>query len=311
MQEPGPVPLSVVITIVSGAEHLQACLAALFSQQDCDPRQIEIIVPYDEHDTRIPALQQAFPRVVFHPVTLSVAGPAGLCHEHFDELRAAGLRLARGEIVAMLEDHENPAPDWCSRMLEAHRMPHAAVGGAVENDIDRPVNWAVYFLDFGRYQNPVNAGASGFLTDVNIGYKRSALESTRRIWERHFSEPALHGALLAAGHTLWLSPDIVVCQHRTGLTLAQAARERYVWGRFFAGNRIRGKSTTARLGYCVATAAVPAVILLKKLKDILAKKRHGAAFLRVLPVTLLLVLCWTWGEFIGYLSARPSAYTGR
>ena len=308
MQGHGPVRLSVVITLVSGADHLPACLATLHKQQGCEAEQLEIIVPYDERDTQIASLRQDFPQVRYHPVALSVEGPAGLCHEHFDELRAAGLRLARGEIVALLEDHENPAPEWCANMLAAHRMPHAAVGGAVENDVDRPVNWAVYFLDFGRYQNPVKTGPSGFLTDVNIGYKRVALESTRQLWEEHFSEPVLHGALLDAGHTLWLSSDIVVYQHRTGLTLSRAMRERYVWGRFFAGNRIRGKSPAMRLAYSAMTLAVPGIILLKKIRDILNKKRHGAAFLRALPVTLLLILCWTWGELIGYLTARPSSY---
>lgn len=308
MQAPGTVPLSVVITLVSGPAHLPACLAALQSQQDCDPGRLEIIVPFDARDTRVAALQKEFPTARFLPITLSVDGPAGLCHEHFDELRATGLRLAQGDVVALLEDHEIPAPDWCSHMLAAHRMPHAAIGGAVENDIDRAINWAVYFLDFGRYQNPLAPGPSGFLTDVNIAYKRDALESTRTLWEQRFSEPALHGALLEAGATLWLSPDIVVYQHRAGLTLGRAMRERYVWGRFFAGNRIRGKSLVVRAAYSAMTLAVPGIILLKKLRDILARKRHGGAFLRALPVTLLLILCWTWGELIGYLTARPSNY---
>jgi len=311
MQYPESIRLSVAITIVSGARHLPACLAALQKQRDCDTRQIEILVPHDERDEQFAPLQQDFPQVRFHPVTLTAQGPAGLCHEHFDELRSVGLRLARGEVVALLEDHEIPAPDWCKNLLDAHRMPHAAVGGAIENDIDRPVNWAAYFLDYSRYQPPFKAGPSGCLTDVNIGYKRSALESTRQVWEQAFSEPALHAALLGAGHTLWLSPDIVVYQHRTGLTLSRTMRERYVWGRYFAGNRISGKSPVVRLAFCAMTLTVPGIILLKKTRDIITRQRHGGAFLRALPATLLLILCWTWGEFTGYLTARPSAYSSR
>jgi hypothetical protein len=308
MQQPESVRLSVIVTIVSGAGHLPVCLSALLQQQDCSSHEIDIIVPYDARDTRIATLQQEFPTVRFEPVTLTVEGPAGLCHEHFDELRAAGLRIAHGAVVALLEDHEQPAPDWCSRLLAAHRLPHAAIGGAVENAVDRPLNWAVYFLDFGRYQNPLTAGPSGFLTDVNIGYKHSTLQALRPVWEQQFSEPALHGALQAAGHTLWLSPDVVVYQRRTGLTLAHAMRERYVWGRFFAGNRIQGKPAAARLAYSIMCLAVPGIILLKKIRDILQKRRHGGAFLRALPFTLLLILCWTLGELVGYVTASPSSY---
>src|ERR1700681_5044734 len=96
--------------------------------------------------------------------------------EHHDELRARGLALARGYIVALIEDHGIPAPDWCAQILESHRQPFAVVGGAIENGIDRPLNWAVYYCDFLRYQNPLQEGTSAFASDANVSYKRSALE---------------------------------------------------------------------------------------------------------------------------------------
>ncbi len=120
---------------------------------------MEIIVPFNEQDQEIRSLESRFPGVLFHATRLSVDSPARLCHEHYDELRSVGLTLARGKIIAMLEDHEIPTPSWCGKMLAEHAaLPHAAIGGAVENGIDRPINWATYFFDFGRYQNPVNPG---------------------------------------------------------------------------------------------------------------------------------------------------------
>ena len=311
MQQVGnspPVDLSVVITVVSGARHLADCLEALAQQEDLDSITLEVVVPHDVHDTDIPHLHNDYPDVLFHPIRLSIEGPKGLCHEHFDAYRSAGLQLACGPVIAMLEDHERPAADWCRSMVDTHKLPHAAVGGAVENDIDRPLNWATWFLDFGRYQNPVTEGPSDFLTDVNIAYKREALEDIRHTWEHGFSEPDVHGALLERGATLWLSPDIIVYQHRHGLTLSWAMRERYVWGRFFAGNRVRGKGLPVRLAYCAASIAVPGIILLKKTRDVLNKRRHRAAFVKALPLIVLLALCWTWGEFTGYLTGKPSSY---
>ena len=45
-------------------------------------------------------------------------------------------------------------------MVVAHREYYAAIGGAIENGVDRPLNWAVYYSDFGRYQNPFQSGES-------------------------------------------------------------------------------------------------------------------------------------------------------
>lgn len=300
--------LSIVITVVSGAAHLAECLAALAVQQDCDPALLEIIVPHGADDTDIQRLEGDYPHVRFHPVRLSVSGPRGLCHEHFDELRAAGLHLARGRLLAMLEDHERPDALWCRKLLDTHVLPHAAIGGAVENDVDRPLNWATWFMDFGRYQNPVSQGPSGFLTDVNIAYKRAPLMAVRHAWEHGFSEPDVHGALLARGETLWLSPDIIVFQHRTGLTLGRVMQERYVWGRFFAGNRVRGRSLASRLVWSAACLAVPGIILFKKTRDVLRKKRRRKEFMQALPLLALLAAGWAWGELTGYLTGKPSAY---
>ena len=118
--------LSIVITIVSGSVHLKACLEALQRQEDCPGDQQEVVVPYDRDDATIRALQGEFPAVTFHPVKMTVNCPEGACHEHFDQLRAAGLEIARGRVVAILEDHEMPDPAWCRNMLETHREPYAA-----------------------------------------------------------------------------------------------------------------------------------------------------------------------------------------
>jgi hypothetical protein len=301
--------LSVVITIVSGARHLSNCLSALARQDNFDLTQLEVIVPYNKLDMEVPDLQPIFPAVQFEPVSLSINAPSGLCHEHFDELRAVGLRLARGEILALLEDHEIPDAHWCSNMLTAHEQSYAAIGGAVENDLDNPVNQATCFFDFGRYQNPLAPGPSRFLTDVNVGYKREAFNKIRHIWEHRFHEPRVHEALLDQGETLWLTPDVVVYQHREGLTLSQAIRERFIWGRYFAGNRVNNAGLPARAAFCILSIAVPAIILVKLSHNVLTKRRLVGVFLKVLPVTLLLILFWYFGELTGYITGRASKIT--
>ncbi len=301
--------ISIIVTIVSGATHLAACLNALAQQEDCSKIITEVLVPFNQDDLKIKALVAEFPSIAFHPMPLSVKGPTGLCHEHFDELRAAGLRLSKGNIVAILEDHEIPADNWCKKMVDAHnQLDHAGIGGAVENDIDKAINWATYFFDFGRYQNPLPEGPSPFLTDVNVAYKRRAVEKTKKIWENGFHEPAVHGELLSTGESLWLAPDIIVYQHRSDLSLPYVLKERFVWGRYFSGNRIKSASLVKRIAFCAASLAVPAIILTKRFRDVLSKKRHVDTFVKALPTTLVLILFWSIGEFVGYFTGRASTF---
>ena len=301
--------LSIIVTIVSGARHLVDCLTELSNQNNCSIDMLEIIVPFDENNLEIAKLKEQFTYVIFHPMSLTVKGDAGKCHEHFDELRAMGLSMATSEIIAILEDHEKPKSDWCSKMLEAHQHSYAVVGGAVENGIDKSINWATYFFDFGRYQNPVAEGESLFVTDVNVAYKKKALYDVKHTWENGFHEPAVHGALLERGDVLWLSPDIVVYQNRIGLKLSDALQERFIWGRYFAGNRFTGIGLPKRMLYCLLSIAVPGIILLKMTKNAVKKKRLLGVFVKVLPITILMSLFWFFGEFAGYFTGRASSFT--
>src|SRR5207249_4500436 len=165
--------LSVVVAVVSDARHLEGCLTTLQNQTNAPAMQI--IVPYDSRDDQIASLASRFPQVNFYKVTglRSPVGDKAASREHHDELRAVGLGLAKAPIIALIEDHGRADRHWSRNIVEAHKNPYAAVGGAIENEVDRPLNWAVYFCDFGRYQNPLTAGPSVYLSDANLSYKRN------------------------------------------------------------------------------------------------------------------------------------------
>lgn len=301
--------LSVVIAVVSDAKHLEGCLKALLNQTS--PASMEIIVPYVAGESGIEALKANFPNVLFLPVekvqlTLLEDGTG---REHHDELRAMGLRRAKGQILALLEDHGRVDKDWLLRMIEAHRESCAAVGGAIENEVDKPLNWAIYFCDFGRYQTPFPTGPSSFISDANSSYKRNALQRIQEVWERSFHETSVNSAILARGETLLLSSEPVVYQHRENLSLHRALQERYVWGRSFAGTRARGLSFLKRCLYLILSPALAALLVARKIRAIFNKKRNGGAFLKAFPLTVLLLTFWSFGEFVGYLTARPDART--
>jgi Glycosyl transferase family 2 len=301
--------LSVVVAIVSDttaaraqSDDLAGCLEALAGQADAPP--MDIIVPYHESTDGIEALKLRFPAVRFIAVTdPEVAARTSGSRDHHDTLRARGLAAARGGVVALLEDHARPDAHWSERIMAAHRSDDAAVGGAIENGVDRPLNWAIYFCDFAKYQNPLPAGPSDFASDANTAYKRSALESVRPLWEKSFREVVVNGALLAAGRTLALDPGIIVYQHRSKLTLGLALQERFVWGHSYAATRSMLLSSPRRLVYAVLSPVLPLVMMQRMAAIAWRRHRRFGKFLRATPIIALLSCCWSAGECLGYLGA--------
>ena len=294
--------LSVVVVIVSdttesaSAAHLGDCLDALASQADAPS--IEVIVPHLAEVDGLDAVRVRFPSVRFLAAPDVIARPGG--REHHDVLRARGLSAARGAVIGLLEDHARPDPRWCASAIAAHRERHAGIGGAIENGVDRVLNWAVYYCDFGRYQNPVPKGETPFASDANTTYKREALERVRPVWEQAFREVIVNGALKDAGSTIALDPAIVVYQNRKGLTLGTAVRERFVWGRSYAATRRALLSLGQRLMYAALSPLLPGVLFLRMARTSW-ERGSFSSFLPAIPVIALLLATWSAGEGIGYL----------
>ena len=304
--------LSIIVVIASDTTEPQAnvsllteCLDALSRQ--VNPPPMEVIVPYHQRVVGIDSLRGRFPQVDFVLVNdLKTWSRAGGSREHHDELKSVALKKARGQIIGFLEDNEVPDLNWCAATVDAHKKEYAGVGGAIENKVDRLLNWAVYFCDFGRYQNPVIDGESAFASDANVSYKRSALEAVRPSWEEGLNEVTVNAALTSRGEKLALSPDMVVYQQRHGLRLGSALRERYVWGRSFGAVRCQVMSFPARLALAAVSPLLPGLVALKLGMTAWRKRRNFSKFVQAFPLVLLLLMGWGFGELLGYLTRRPA-----
>jgi hypothetical protein len=312
MREAAQPKLSVVVTVVSDTteetdtRHLEGCLEAL--EHQVNPPEMEVLVTCGGWLRGIEELEQRFPRVRFIRVGKLRTARHGPSREHHDELRAVGIRQACGELVGLLEDHGWPDLHWCAQLVKEHRGPHAAIGGAIENSIDRLLNWGVYFCDFGRYQNPVPRGPATFVSDANVCYKRLGLDKVPEAWADSYNEVRVHAALSERGETLWLSPDLVVYQHRLNLQLGLALLERYVWGRSYAATRMAMAAGSRRLILAALSPVLPLILIQRQLRNVLRKRRNRGAFFRALPLTALLTIAWSYGEFVGYLTGRPATF---
>jgi hypothetical protein len=145
--ETGLPKLSIVLATTHEWPEAAPTLRAIF---DAPPgEEIEVLL-CDGHGGGAPPEHERDPRlrVVTMPGT-SV----------FD-LRARGISMARGGIVAITEDHCVPAPDWPAEVLAAHaRHPEApAIAGAVTNGAaDSAWDWANFLMTFAEHLPPMPA----------------------------------------------------------------------------------------------------------------------------------------------------------
>ena len=305
MTDEAPV-LSVVVAIVDGGVVLARCLEALARQ--VDPPPLEVIVPYDDSVGATAALAGDHPGVRFVPLGRLVRDgepdDAFGRHQLYDRRRAAGLRAARGRLVALLEDRGWPRPDWAAAFAGLHAArPHAAIGGAIECAATDGLLRAIFRCDFGRYRPPFAEREAGFASDVNVCYKRELLESVRAVWADRFQEPQVHEALRRCGHALLLSPLPRVVEQRLPLPLGAALDERLQWGRTYG--RIRGRDGGRSLAVlrALAAPAVPLVLLLRQWRQGHDRGDGRGELAATLPLTLALLTAWAAGEAWGGLEA--------
>src|SRR5262245_38387826 len=128
--------LSIIITVIEGSHALSRCLEALARQNR--PPSLEVIVPYDETISEVSSLAERFPSIFFMNLgSLADKGSAQNAftqHVLFDLRRAAGLRAAKGDLIAMIEDRVQPRTDWAASMIDLHAShPAAVIGGAIDN----------------------------------------------------------------------------------------------------------------------------------------------------------------------------------
>jgi hypothetical protein len=309
--------ISVVVTVVDGGETLGRCLRSLTGQFDAPS--LEILVPYDD-TVDVPAdLRREFDMVRFleldrRPAPADPANPR-FQHQAAQRRRAAGLVASTGELIGMIEDRVAPRAEWAATAVRLHEeLPCGGIGGAIVNGCDRLLNWADFFSDYSSYQPPFRAGPRTALSDVNSCYKRTAFCRVKDIWQEQHYEPLVQRALLDAGETLFVSPELVVTHIRRDVKLSVLLRERAAWGRLYGEHRRetrRGRTTALA---AVTAAVVPIVLFARIVKIQIVKRSCVWHFLTASPVVFLLGCAWAYGEASAYVRSgafAPAAFGPR
>jgi len=121
---------------------------------------------------------------------------------------AKGIRAATAPVVAMIEDHSYPEPEWAAALVRAHEGPWTVVGPVVANaNPDYTASWVNYVLSYGIFAPPLDAGARDLLPWHNSAYKRDALAPFGdRLGALLEWEGWLQDELRASGHAMYLEP---------------------------------------------------------------------------------------------------------
>ena len=282
--------LSVVVASVNGRESLARCLSSL--AKSTEP--IEVIVVADA------SAEQAAKQAIAEDSGIELICLEG--RRTIPELRSAGIRRARGAVVAVLGDYYEVDARWASAVLASHRRhPQAAIGGAVENASgDRLVDRAAYLCEYHPFMPPFAEHASATLPGPNASYDRDVLErECRDLLERGAWDHVLHARLAARGVRSWMDPSIVA-SYTKRLTAAEFLTQRYRFGRAYGA----ASAATAPLGRrLLRAAAAPAIVVLQLWRTTgraIADPRTRPWALPCWPLFALSAVAWSAGEAMGY-----------
>lgn len=225
------------------------------------------------------------------------------------ELWGLGVTRATGAVVAITMSGCVPAPDWVDRLIELHRATTegqpVAIGGAIEQaEPAGLVDWALYFVRYAPYMRPFSAGTVTDVPGDNGSYRRAALDpDLAYIAEHGFWETEINRRLRARGQTLRRDPSVLVW-HTHSYDLRGFSRQRFRHGVLFGAERRRALGSSAALVRAALAPVSLAAMVMRSSRHVLTKRRHRAAMLKALPVTVWFYGCWVAGEAIGLVGAK-------
>ena len=280
--------IAVVIPSVNGYSDLYGCVKALKDQKNT---LVEIIVVDRLGDDLVTALRRDFSDVVI----ISSAPDATI-----PQMRALGIRRASAPAGAVIEDHVVVPPHWARAFLDALGEGHDVVGGPVENAAtEKLVDWAAFLCEYSAVLPPLPAGPSDWLPGNNVIYRREVLNRFDHVLDEGKWENRLHDAMRAEGVTLIMRPDIVA-GHKMHYTFGLYMAQRYLYSRSYAGARTADAPFSKRLAMGAAAFALPPLVFVRVVKNIVSKRKHLGHLVKSLPMLVAFAMSWGAGEIVGY-----------
>lgn len=279
---------SVVVASSRERRLLTACLDSLLPQTQREG--VETIVARAGGVDELEELRRSYPAVRF------VQMPPGSSIPH---LRARGMSVAGGDIVALTEDHCVVGPDWLEQLAGGHSAGFQIVGGAMDNaQTKRAVDWAAFFAEYGFFaERGGDATGKPLLTGANVSYARTAVSTVLRSAQEGDWENIAHSQLAAEGSAMEFLRTAAVYQNQN-YDFGSFCRDRFQHGRAYARRRLANGGGSRRWLYLAGCPLLPLVLTYRVSRAI--PTRHRRPFLRALPLTFSFLSAWSLGEAVGY-----------
>lgn len=284
---PSEIQLSVVIATTHPWPNSQECLEILLPQLSgikgeillADSSGIGLPEPVPEH-LKVVRWIKAPGASVFH-------------------LRAIGTSAATGQVIAWTEDHCRPAPDWCEKILDAHRArPElAAIGGSMKNgSTTTTVDWANFLTTFAPFIAPIDLAKTDRVPPpANISFKRGAIPAGELgPGEIEFVvKPRLQ-----MEKSIGIDDRIVV-SHIQSRGFFECAAAHFHNGRSTSGliaSQLSAEDRRQRLRHCFR---LPRAIVRNVTEPLTGNRSVEEPLRRALPAIQFLAVCHAAGEFFG------------
>jgi hypothetical protein len=219
------------------------------------------------------------------------------------QLRAAGYREVRGDIVAVTEDHCRAVPGWADTVMRAHREHPTAVGiaGAVRNGTpEHRIDWGAFLITQTPFLEPLSSGPLPSVAGPNLSYKRAAIERMEARGDLGVIELLDNPGLLREGEE-FRADDRILVLHDRAMGVRGTSVIEFHNGRTVAGFR----RTRFGLPELARLLLAPGLTLYRSIRTVRTarRKRVDPAVLRrsVAPVVWLHA-CYAAGEVLGYLA---------
>jgi predicted dehydrogenase len=220
--------------------------------------------------------------------------------ENVDKAAAYGVYEARAAVVALVEDHAYPEPEWAEALLAAHKGPWAAVGSVMLNaNPESALSWTNLLLAYGSWVEPVDGGETRSVSRHNISFKQAALAAYGRNLEAMLArDGGLLKHMLARGDRFYLEPRARI-RHANPSRLSSTVTLRLGGGRISGATRAKLErwSVARRMLYVVSAPLFPFL----RARPLRRKIFSAGLFPRAFPAIVMGLTLDGIGQAIGFL----------
>jgi hypothetical protein len=282
--------LTVIVGSLDAARTVRECLSAL--QATCDGLDCEILFVDASDDGAAKIAREAFPgvRVLTEPAGTLV--PA---------LWGAGLRHARGRVVAFTIAQCVVDPGWARALLEGIHGGAAGVGGplVVRRDVGA-TGRATFYLRYSAWL-AARVGPVDEIAGDNAAYDHAALREVREVAGAPFWEVEAHARFRERGRRLVVHPG-ATAWFADDTPLGTMAARRFAHGRHSGAFRVRN-GIRSRWQMVLGSPLVPFVLLVRVARRVARAPEHALGFISSLGSFLVLAGAWAAGEAVGGFTA--------